>query len=147
MISTEVTTPADDLLRRFDITDGVVFAAAVNPTEIVIDGTFDSCSADGKWSIQPVRITLKDPAGCDIAFQYPKDYGLVHTGDLGSFHEISATGPADAATFFLSYSYGAIRVNRCILTIDTLDWKAMEALHPWVLEDRLPLGHEEDRSE
>ncbi|MDF7774381.1 hypothetical protein P1X14_03910 [Sphingomonas sp. AOB5] len=136
----EVITPADELLVRFEITDGLVFAIDLRPDEIVIDCAFDTFVSTNNWTRQPARIRLKDPAGCDLAFQYPKDYGLIYAGEHGSFSEIRASGPLDAAEFFLSFSYGAIRVSRCILSIEPLDWDAMENLHPWILQDRTPPG-------
>lgn len=136
MAREEITGPADALLDRFNITDGVVFAIDLRPHEIVIDCAFNTFVSDNNWTSQPVRIRLGDPTGCDLAFQYPGEVGLVYGGDHGGFHAIRASGPLDAAAFYLSFDYGAITVKRCILSIEMLQWESMTAIHPWIFVER-----------
>ncbi|WP_337828133.1 hypothetical protein [Pseudonocardia sp. TMWB2A] len=126
---------AEEYLSQFNITDGEINAIIVEPHQILIDGQFVSCDADGNWTGIFVRISLKDPAGVDMAIQYPGDCGLIYAKEFGDIREIEASGPREAASFFVSSNYAAVRVKRCILSIKELDDDRMEKLYPWLFTD------------
>lgn len=135
MGSTDSITPAEELLDRFSITDGLVFGVEVSPLEIVIDCAFDTFVSEGNWTRQPACVRLKNPAGCNLTFRYPNEVGHMYSKELGSFNNISAVGMLDAAKFDFSFSYGEIRVSRCALEVKATDWDTLECKYPWLAEE------------